>query len=461
MPAKVLQFLSQNALVFWSGIGMGIYRVLHEWPVWYNDTIYHGAVDPVFAGTDFFIFIDSGKVLGLLIYFALCFAIDRERKCLSIFLAPSILASICLAVPALYTLGIPIPPAIMLLSLFGIGVAIGMLFAQWIEFFGTIPPVRTVQALAISYITRFLLLPLFVTPSVLTDSLGILGLSIFSVLILGWCFQQTESLPLALRQLEKPFLFWRQNGLLLLFVIMFACAYGLGSGVTDLSHAPIETGLGKVIPSVVVVVVAFRLGDRFDRTILYAFALPLMAAGLLGVVFLGLPLSVSQVLLSAGFSMFHLLIYVMICSVAYRSRFSSMPAGVLVRGLALVAADVAILVFKTLPDDVKGLCATVVVVVTIAVGFATFLYRSGYEGVQSSLSEASSEERLLLDLAHSHGLSDRETTVFLLIREGKTATQISEELFISNGAVRAHSSRIYDKFGVHNRKDFDALFVHD
>ena len=48
--------------------------------------------------------------------------------------------------------------------------------------------------------------------------------------------------------------------------------------------------------------------------------------------------------------------------------------------------------------------------------------------------------------------------MFQLLVMGKTSTEISEELFISNGAVRAHCSRIYDKFGVHSRKDFDALF---
>ena len=461
MLDKMLRFLSQNALVFWAGIGMGIYRSLHEWPVWYNNDVYHGSIGVLFSGSDFFILIDIGKIVGLLVYISLCFVIDRERNRASLLLGPNILSIVCLLVPVLQAMGIPVVQQIMISALFGIGIATGMLFAQWIEFFGTIPPVKVVQALAISYVARFLLLPLFVTSVVLTDALGILGMGILSTLILGWCVQQTTTLPLALRQFEPASKFWRRNGLLFLFVVLFACAYGLGSGVTDLSHAPMETGLGKVIPSLVVLILAFKLGDRFDRTILYAFALPLMAAGLLGVVFLGLPLSVSQVLLSAGFSMFHLLMYVTICSVAYRSRLSSMPAGVCVRVLALVAADLAILVFKILPDDAKGLCATIVVIVTIAVGFATFLRPVDYGTFQSSFADSDTKEQLLLDLARTHGLSDRETTVFLLIREGKSATQISEELFISNGAVRSHSSRIYDKFGVHNRKDFDALFLYE
>lgn len=47
--------------------------------------------------------------------------------------------------------------------------------------------------------------------------------------------------------------------------------------------------------------------------------------------------------------------------------------------------------------------------------------------------------------------------MFLLLADNKSANQISSELFISNGAVRSHCSRIYDKFGVHSRKELDAL----
>lgn len=70
-----------------------------------------------------------------------------------------------------------------------------------------------------------------------------------------------------------------------------------------------------------------------------------------------------------------------------------------------------------------------------------------------------SESKWLEDIAAAKGLSQRETTVFQLLIQGKSATAIGEELFISNGTVRAHCSRIYDKFGVHSRKDFDALFA--
>lgn len=63
------------------------------------------------------------------------------------------------------------------------------------------------------------------------------------------------------------------------------------------------------------------------------------------------------------------------------------------------------------------------------------------------------------DLVRAAELSPRETTVFQMLVAGKSAGEISEDLFISKGAVRSHMSRIYDKFGVHARADFDALFA--
>ena len=455
---RMLAALRRQELVLRAGIGVGIYRCLHEWPVWFNDEVYHGSAVEFFAGPNFFMFLDIGKVVGLGIYVALCFTVDKSRKSDGLMIAPSLLCAAGFLAPVLFSLGVPVPPIIMLGALFGVGLGVGMLFAQWIEFFGTIPPIKTLQALAFSYVARFLLLPLFDSPDVMTGALGILGMALVSVPVTSWCIQRTATVFPMSRNLPPSGTFVRRNGLLFLFVVLFAFAYGLGSGMTDLSHAPLETGWGKVMPSLIVLLLVLRLGDRFDRTILYALSLPLMLAGLLGVVFLGLPMSVSQVLLSAGFSMFHLLIYVVVCSDAFQSHTSAMPAGACVRALALVAADVAIVLFKALPVGTRPTVVSAVAIVSIGVGFAALMPRFGIEGTRSATDLVRDKRRELEGLAAVHGLSARESTVFELLLEGKTAAQISEELFISNGAVRAHCSRIYDKFGVHSRKDFDALF---
>ena len=182
--------------------------------------------------------------------------------------------------------------------------------------------------------------------------------------------------------------------------------------------------------------------------------------GLIGVEFLGISLSFSQVMVSAAYSAFDLLVYTMVCSNAYRSRTSAMLPGSCIRILALVAADLAILLMRLNLSWSRGVLVTVTILATLAVGIAVFVPLLGSQRDYSRFQPEgeSSERKRLEDIAASKGLSARETTVFQLLVMGKSATEISEELFISNGAVRAHFSRIYDKFGVHSRKDFDALF---
>ena len=48
-------------------------------------------------------------------------------------------------------------------------------------------------------------------------------------------------------------------------------------------------------------------------------------------------------------------------------------------------------------------------------------------------------------------LSSRERQIALLISEGKTDKQISEELFISAATVATHNKKIFKKLGVHSR----------
>ena len=54
-------------------------------------------------------------------------------------------------------------------------------------------------------------------------------------------------------------------------------------------------------------------------------------------------------------------------------------------------------------------------------------------------------------------LTDREKEIALILIQGKTYKQISEELFISLPTVKTHSSNIYRKCGVNTRSELTAL----
>lgn len=57
------------------------------------------------------------------------------------------------------------------------------------------------------------------------------------------------------------------------------------------------------------------------------------------------------------------------------------------------------------------------------------------------------------EIARSHGLSVRETDVFMLLAQGRSRPYICEVLYLSDGTVKTHISHIYRKFGVHARQE--------
>lgn len=69
------------------------------------------------------------------------------------------------------------------------------------------------------------------------------------------------------------------------------------------------------------------------------------------------------------------------------------------------------------------------------------------EGVHSALSELEDNRRLLEEL------SDREIDVLKLVAEGKSNSQISDELYITVNTVRFHLANVYQKLGVGNRTE--------
>lgn len=66
-----------------------------------------------------------------------------------------------------------------------------------------------------------------------------------------------------------------------------------------------------------------------------------------------------------------------------------------------------------------------------------------------------------LAIAEQYKLSPRETEVFILLVQGRNRTYIKDSLFIAEGTVKTHISRVYQKLGVNNRQDLITLVERD
>ena len=62
-------------------------------------------------------------------------------------------------------------------------------------------------------------------------------------------------------------------------------------------------------------------------------------------------------------------------------------------------------------------------------------------------------ENILSVWESTDALSKREIDVFKLLLEGKRRKDIAEELFVTESTIKKHSSNIYKKLGVENRKE--------
>lgn len=72
--------------------------------------------------------------------------------------------------------------------------------------------------------------------------------------------------------------------------------------------------------------------------------------------------------------------------------------------------------------------------------------------------------RMVIDNYHinpNSPLTKRETTILQLISEGKTYTQISEELFISKETAKTHIKNIYSKLQVNSKSEAIAKANHN
>lgn len=114
-----------------------------------------------------------------------------------------------------------------------------------------------------------------------------------------------------------------------------------------------------------------------------------------------------------------------------------------------------------LQDKVELSSILIVLAMYFFIVVMMLLFRSGRAGEPkaptASRQDASSGEELFCRIAESYGLSPRETEVFVLLAQGRNRTYIQNTLFLAEGTVKTHTSRIYQKLGVSNRQDMITL----
>lgn len=354
--------------------------------------------------------------------------------------------------------------------LVGIGRAGTMVL--WLELFSSLAPRPFV--LSISFVYVFDLMAYWVLGH--TDHLAALLVSLAftsgALLIFVCMFSNKAINPSSHTQKRSPVLPMRT----LFWCTAFSLAYGLGSSYTGLGNSSMSMHLGYALPALLLILFMFLLPRHFDLRSIFVLSMLLMVVGLLTIVFLGSQVETSQLLMSAALASVYILTFTIACSKARSMGVSPVPdcsALLFFSSLAIQAAK-AIGDFAVANGMIQIVTWALIAIVIMGCVFvsreSTYLdLPDNPFPTDASTKTAQEKDRkqelrsgwreTASQLAHDHKLTERENAVYMLLLGGRSIQQISERLFIAPSTVRVHASKVYEKFGVHTRHEFNSLVI--
>ena len=502
---RVLDAASRNCMLVIAAVGIGLARTFHGWQL--------GAGRAALAAFDPHLMIDAGEIA---VFAALAvMAVRRGPLCKRSW--PLLLGVGGLAY-AMFAANLGADGGVFAVlgatGYFCAGMAYALLLLVWLEVCGCMAPLQATLAFAASYAVSLVGWLLLRPISGVSGHAGAVLLCVACALLLVQAYRlvPADALP----RFSEPEARGVRRTLsvsMLLWVALMAFAYGFGDCFTQMGFSTLASKLGMVVPLVVIAAGLKFLHDGVDIRMVYRMSLVLMAVGVVPTVFFNVLPSVSQVLMSAAQAGNMVVACMVACTSAHRRRESALFAcGVLlavdlvaillgnlfgaafiqvgfalsepmarVAGTAIVLAVVLLAAYLMHDEDLSSF-------VTDSLAKPAVHGRPAGESPRSRLAGkgepalgpkgekapmAGALERLLtateggdagaiadarLEVAELAGLSKRETVVYQLMVDGRNVAAIGEELFIAQGTVRAHMSRIYEKLGVHSREEFGRLF---
>ena len=248
--------------------------------------------------------------------------------------------------------------------------------------------------------------------------------------------------------------------------------------------------LASFAASAVILAVLFRRG-RGTIESLYRPATVLITVGFALVPLFSPNTSVPYAFVSAGYSLFEMLVWVILCEVASRFQFTSVQ--VFGFGRALVVVSIAVIMVidpfmdlrhntwlltavSSLSIIAVSLLRSYILTTADLVALSHRLWddgevdeaegakaagagRAGKDTAQEAAPQAKIPflKRCAL-IGEYYGLTKREVDVFRLLAAGRNSARIQEELMISAGTVNTHSHHVFQKMGVHCQQEVIDLF---
>lgn len=459
---RVLDTIDRNRFVLLCVIGYGLCRCMS------------GISLHVATRGETVLWSDAGKIAGIALMVACSVAPLIAPKLQGKF-GPYIAPTLWTFVGSLLALGCQLartaaPIPVIHFALFAVGLGSAAMMLQWLELIGCL----SLRSIALVIAGSELLNAAFSLASSTagrTATGGTLGLiALCSGALLLCCRRGWELSPAIAHMPEDPdenpsarrrtqlrrFVSWK----LLMWVAFYCFAYGVVTSHLGLSLSNAANDVGGLLPCAAILIAALIAPGHFDVRTLKSTAFAFMVAGLLLATLVPTSGPLMQVCVGAGAASCRLFAYSLACMRARQARVSAVPASGAVKVLVIAATSSGLQVgASTLPLGqtatlglfVFGACLMSMLFSPFNIGEENVIEEAKRSG--RTASQAAKLEALGRELA----LSQRETTVFQLMARGLNTSAISEELFITKSAVRAHQSRIYAKLGVHSQREFSEV----
>lgn len=331
---------------------------------------------------------------------------------------------------------------------------------------------RGITTVVLTYMLGCLLSPLFTLPSPWHDGFEIAAPTLSGLLWLWSPERQPEDIsysPSSLQNFPVP---------AIVLCGVFYCASGSLRDYVGYENFEAAQGFQELVPTIVnagsalVLFVALKIGFR-KGTSWQSFYTALVVAvifffGCLFAVVLGrVPLARGgEVLISASYMCFKLLLWMFIVVVASESNVSVVTAFSLF--FVTVATAFMFIVGTALPTvvhlagiDIYQNRQTTLLVAAFALIAVTLLvmlqYISANERSVVDASHQTSRHEALETIAQAHRLTPREVDVASLVLQGHSIKMVAKLLYISDGTVQTHMKNLYRKLDLHSKQELIAL----
>ena len=220
------------------------------------------------------------------------------------------------------------------------------------------------------------------------------------------------------------------------------------------------------VASLVLLAVGLLLRKHLTLIRLFSLAAPLMIIGVLLTLFVDINSIVLFNLFHLGFFVYLVFILVLYCGCVQERRANAFRlacllllgifAGCFVGRYLYPALELLFPAFVQQSRTVASIVIIGLLVVCTVYGSQSIYKLFGETPLPLNFDapDAEGEQGLDVDqITERFGLSSRESEVLQLLLEGKSATQIAEEMVVAHGTIKAHTRNIYKKLGIHRREE--------